>query len=189
MLQWGQSKAIISGEFRPQRDAAGAPTAWNFVVKADAAVLAVEEFGLAPMQVDEWQATGSYVPQEGRVTLSRLAIRSGDASIALSGDFVDAPDADAVHLAGEVSPMPVDTLKRFWPKFLAGKARDWVLQRVAGGQVHWWKFSRESGPGRSRQAQGAGEDIPPDAVKVELNLSGMSIVYIDENAAGPHGAG
>ena len=40
---------------------------------------------------------------------------------------------DAV--TGEVSPMPVDTLKRFWPKFLAGKARDWVLQRVAGGQV------------------------------------------------------
>ncbi|HYJ59749.1 MAG TPA: AsmA-like C-terminal domain-containing protein [Methyloceanibacter sp.] len=179
MLQWGQSKAVISGEFRPQRDAAGAPTAWNFVVKADAAVLAVEEFGLAPMQVDEWQATGSYVPQEGRVTLSRLAIRSGDASIALSGDFVDAPDADAVHLAGEVSPMPVDTLKRFWPKFLAGKARDWVLQRVAGGQVLGGTFSVNLGPGDLAKLK-AGEDIPPDAVKVELNLSGMSIVYIEK---------
>ncbi len=34
------------------------PTAWNFSLKADEAVLAVEEFGLAPMRIDEWQVAG-----------------------------------------------------------------------------------------------------------------------------------
>ena len=29
-LTWGQSKATISGEFRPVRDASGTPTSWNF---------------------------------------------------------------------------------------------------------------------------------------------------------------
>jgi hypothetical protein len=177
MLQWGQSRAVIRGEFRPVRVDGGPPTAWNFAIKADEAVLAVEEFGLAPMQVDEWQVTGSIVPQEGRVTLSHLAIRSGDASIALSGSVVDGPGADAVDLMGEVSPMPVDTLKRFWPKFLAGKARDWVLERVAGGQVLGGKFSVNLGPGELAKLE-AGEEIPPEAVNVELNLSGMSIAYI-----------
>ncbi len=43
-LSWGQSNATFSGEFRPVRDANGAPTSWNFTVKADQAVLAVEEY-------------------------------------------------------------------------------------------------------------------------------------------------
>ena len=54
-LIWGDSKATISGAVTPVRDASGAPTSWNFSLKADEAVLAVEEFGLAPMRIDEWK--------------------------------------------------------------------------------------------------------------------------------------
>jgi len=176
-LSWGQSEATFSGQFRPVRDANGAPTSWNFAVKADQAVLAVEESGLAPMKVDEWLATGSFVPQERRVTISRLAIRSGNASIVVAGTVVDSPGAEEVHLNGEISPMSVDVLKRFWPKFLAGKARGWVLERVSGGQVSGGKFSVNLGPAEFAKIQ-AGEDVPPEAVNVELNLSGMSIAYI-----------
>ena len=52
-LIWGQSKATFSGTFRPVRNAAGAPTSWDFAIKADEAVLAVEEAGLSPMKVDD----------------------------------------------------------------------------------------------------------------------------------------
>lgn len=176
-LAWGKSKAIISGEFRPVRDANGAPASWNFVLKADQAELAVEEFGLAPMKVDEWQVAGSLVPREGRVTISRFAIRSGEASIRLSGSLVDTPGAEEVHLTGEVSPMPVDVLKRFWPKFLAGKARGWALERISGGQVLGGKFAVNLGPGELAKIE-AGEELSPEAVSVELNISGMSIAYI-----------
>ncbi|MBC8012770.1 MAG: AsmA-like C-terminal domain-containing protein [Methyloceanibacter sp.] len=176
-LTWGKSKAIISGEFRPVRDANGAATSWDFALKADQAVLAVEEAGLAPMKVDEWHAAGSLVPQEGRVTFSRFAIRSGDASIQLSGSFVDTPGAGEVHLTGEVSPMPLDVFKRFWPKFIAGKARDWALERVSGGQVLGGKFTVNLGPAELAQIE-AGDAIPPEAVSVEIDFSGMSIAYI-----------
>jgi hypothetical protein len=176
-LSWGESKAIISGEFRPVRDGSGMPTAWNFTVKADGAALAVEEAGLGPMNVDEWQITGSLMPQEGRIAISRFVIRAGEASIAFSGSIVDAPHADEVHLTGEISPMPLDTLKRFWPKFLAGKARGWVLERVAGGKVLGGKFNVNLGPGERAKIE-AGGDVAPEAVNVELNLSEMSIAYI-----------
>jgi hypothetical protein len=176
-LSWGQSKAVISGEFRPVRDASGIPTAWNFTVKADEAVLAVEEARLGAMKVDEWQLAGSLIPQQGRTTISRFAIRAGNAFIALSGDIVDTQGTEEVHLTGEVSPMPVDTLKRFWPKFLAGKARDWVLERVAGGEVLGGKFNVNLGPGDLAKIE-AGGDVAPEAVSVELNLTGLSIAYI-----------
>ena len=182
-LSWGESKATLRGEFRPVRDASGTVTLWNFTLTAKDAVLAVEEFGLSPMKVDEWQATGSLAPQEGRLTISRFAIRSGDASIALGGTVIDTPGAEEVHLTGEVSPMSVDVLKRFWPKFLAGKARGWVLERVSGGQVLGGKFAVNLGPGDFAKIE-RGEDIPPEAVNVELNLSGMSIAYHLRNAAG-----
>jgi len=178
-LAWGESKATFSGKFRAVRDVNGRVTAWNFALRADDAVLGVEDFGLEPMAVDEWQATGSLIPQEGRINISRFVIRAGGASISLAGTAVDAEGAEEVHLAGEVSPMPVDVLKRLWPKFLAGKARAWVLERVSGGQVLGGRFAVNLGPAEVARIKAGGE-IPPEAVKVELNFSGMGIAYITE---------
>ena len=157
-LHWGGSNATLSGEFRPVRER-GMPTSWNFTLRATPAVLAVEEFGLAPMKVDEWQVSGSIAPQNGRVTISRFVIRSGSASIELAGSVVDTPGAEEVRLAGVVSPMPVDTLKRLWPKFLAGKARAWVFERVAGGEVHGGKFTVNLGPADIAKL-GTGAELP-----------------------------
>src|SRR5262245_22585613 len=178
-LVWGKSRATFSGLFRPERGGGGEPVAWNFDLKASPAVLAVEEFGLAPMNVDEWQATGSFIPKEGRINLTRFVIRAGEASITLAGTAVDRQGAEDVRFAGELSPMPVDVLKRFWPKFLAGKARAWVLERVSGGQVMGGRFAVNLDPA-SVAALKAGGEVPAEAAKVELNLSGMSIAYIRE---------
>ncbi len=176
-LAWGESKATFSGEFHPVRDANGMPTSWNFAVKAGPAVLAIEEHGLSPMKVDEWQAAGSFVPGEGRVAISRFVVRAGNASISFAGSLIDAPSAKEVHLTGEVSPMSVDVFKRLWPKFIAGKARAWVLERVTGGQVLGGKFSVNMGPEEVTKLESGGE-IPPAAVDAELNLAHLSIAYI-----------
>lgn len=178
-LVWGQSRATISGSFRPTRGADGSPVSWDFALKADDTILAVEEFGLSPMKVDEWSATGSIVPGEGRVTISRFVIRSGTSSISLAGYVVDAPTSPEISLSGEVSPMPVDTLKRFWPKFLAGKARQWVLERIAGGETQGGRFEINLAVGQLAEIEQGGE-VPPGAINVELNLAGMSIAYIPE---------
>ncbi len=113
------------------------------------------------------------------MTLSRFVIRAGDASIVMSGSVVDAPGSPAVKLAGKVSPMPVETLKRFWPKFLAGKAREWVLERVSGGQVVGGKFNVSLPAGAIAEIE-QGAAAPEGAVDVELNFSGMSIVYVED---------
>ncbi|MGV1014210.1 MAG: AsmA-like C-terminal region-containing protein, partial [Methyloceanibacter sp.] len=178
-LAWGKSKATISGTARPTRDANGALTAWDFDLKADEAVFAVEAHGLPPMKVDEWSLAGSFMPEEGRVTISRFIIRSGTAAITLAGDIVDAPTSPEIHLAGEVSPMPVDTLKRFWPKFLAGKARAWVLERIGGGEVLGGRFEVNLAAGQLEQIEEGGE-VPPGAINVELNLADLNIAYIPD---------
>jgi hypothetical protein len=176
-LRWGNSNATFSGKLRPVRDARNRVVSWNFNLKADDAVFGVEELGLGPLKIDEWTATGNLSPKDGRVTLSRFVIRAGDASITASGKVVDAPQSPAVTLAGEVSPMPVDTLKLLWPKFLAGKARQWVLERVAGGQVLGGKFNVAL-PAGAIAAIEKGGAAPDGAVNVELNFTDTSITYI-----------
>jgi hypothetical protein len=176
-LVWGKSKATFSGTFRPIRGADGEPVSWDFALKADDAVLAVEEAGLGPMKVDEWSAKGNIAVKQGKLTLSSFIIRAGDASIALAGAVADAGGSPEVHLTGTVSPMPVDTLKLLWPKFMAGKARAWVLERIAGGAVKGGKFSVNLGPGVLAAIEKGGE-APDGAVDVALGLSGLAIAYI-----------
>ena len=113
------------------------------------------------------------------MTLSRFVIRSGTASIELAGDVTDAPGSPEVHLTGTVSPMPVDMLKSFWPKFLAGDARKWVLQNVRGGEVLGGKVAVSLEPGELARMQ-AGAELAPEAVNVELDLANMSLTYVEK---------
>ena len=177
-LKWGESQATISGQFRPAGDDGGSPS-WTFKFRADDAVLAAPEFGLPPIKVDEWSAEGSVTPERGRMTLSRFVLRSGTASVELAGSIADAPGSPEVRLTGVLSPMPIDMLKQFWPKFLAGDARKWVMQNVAGGQVLGGKVAISLEPGELARMQ-AGAELAPEAVNVELDLAGMSLTYVDK---------
>jgi hypothetical protein len=85
-----------------------------------------------------------------------------------------------VHLTG---PMPVDTLKLFWPKFLAGDARKWVMQNE-----RWPSSWRQGGrflTARRACLMQAGAELAPEAVNVELDLAGMTSPY-REIAADPN---
>ena len=177
-LKWGQSEATVSGEFRPAGVDNGSQS-WTFRLKANDAVLGAAEFGLPPIKVDEWSAEGTVTPDSGRVTLSRFIIHSGSASIELAGSVVDARGSPEIHLTGVVSPMPIDVLKQFWPKFLAGDARIWVAKNVSGGQVLGGKVAISLAAGELARIEAGGEPAP-DAVNVELDLAGMSLTYIEK---------
>src|SRR5262249_19045687 len=86
-LDGGKSKATISGRFHPLRDASGEPASWDFVLRADEATLAVEEFGLPPMKVDEWRVNGSISAKDGCVTLGPVIIRSRRGPMSPAGGF------------------------------------------------------------------------------------------------------
>jgi AsmA-like C-terminal region/Protein of unknown function len=177
-LAWGDSKATFSGSFRAVANDHGSPS-WSFNLKADDATLAVEDWGLAPLKVDEWAAEGTVTPGAGRLTLSRFVIRSGTASIELAGNVIDAPGSPEMSLTGTVSPMPLDVLKQLWPKFLAGDARKWALQNVRGGRVLGGKIDVSLAPGELARIQ-AGAEPSPESVNVEVDYADLSINYIDK---------
>ncbi len=133
------------------------------------------------MKVDEWLATGSFVPQEGRVTISRFAIRSGDASIALVRQCCRyAGRLQEVHLAGEVSPMPVDMLEAVLAEISCRQgARPGCWSGSRSGQVLGGKFDVNLGPGEFAKIQDGGRDSSRHR-NGRAQFSGMSIAYIAE---------
>ncbi len=177
-LTWGSSKATISGSFRNVGTDHGSPS-WSFNLKADDTALGAEEYGLAPIKIDELAMEGTVTPGAGRLTLSRFVIRSGSASIELAGSVIDAPGSPEMRLTGTVSPMPLDVLKRFWPKFLAGDARKWALENVTGGQVLGGKVDISLAPGELARIQ-SGAEPAAEAVNVEVDYGGLTINYIDK---------
>ena len=122
---------------------------------------------------------GSVAPDDRRLTISSFIIRSGMSSIAFAGSIHDAPGSPEIQLAGELSPMTMDTLKRFWPKFFAGSAREWALQRVGGGQMLGGKFKVNLAAGELAKIE-AGGDAPEGAIDVDLDFTGLSIAYMDD---------
>lgn len=178
-VRWGKSEATFSGEFRPILDAEGNPVSWDFSLKADDAVFGVEEFGLGPIEIDELTLTGNLSPAEGRLTISRFIIRSGDASVTVAGNVFDAPGSPAISLAGEVSPMAGDMLKLFWPRLVAGKARGWVFENVTGGQIQGGKFDVNLPGGKLAEMMEQGAEAPDGAINAELDFNGVAVNYID----------
>ena len=188
-LSWGGSKATFSGEFRPVRASWRARTSWNFTLKADPAVLAVEEFGLTPMKVDEWQVDGQHHP--ARRPRDDFAVRHPlgqclDRACRHRGRYAgrrgspfggrDQPDVGR-RAEAALAEIPRRQGAR------AGCSSGWRADRFIGG-----KFAVNLGPADVAKL-GAGGELPAEAVNVELNLSGMSIAYIAGTAAGADQAG
>ncbi len=176
VIQWGASKATVEGLFEPIASVGGAKT-WGFRLQARDAVLAVEEFGLAPMRVDEWHAIGSVTPETGDMKLDRFVIKAGGASVELAGTVKDGEGSPAVKLSGRLSPMSIAIVKQFWPKFLASGAREWVGERVPEGQVTGGSLNINMPAGMIAGIVKGG-DIPDDAMRLEMEMKALKIEYL-----------
>ncbi len=177
-LQWGESRATISGEFTP-KITDNQIKSWSFQLVGNDSVLAVEEFGLAPSKVDQWNAEGTFYPEGRRIDLTRLVMRIGDAAVALAGSVVDAPGSPAVNITGRISPMPISTLKLMWPKFITAGAREWVGENVTRGYLTGGSLAINMPGGMmARYIDNSGE-IPDSAMQLDAEARDLEIHYID----------
>jgi len=177
-LEWGQSHATISGALRTTKDPQG-KNIWAFELNANDSVLGVEDFGLPPTKVEKWEAKGTLDPDSGKLVIEHFIIKMPTGSIELAGTILDAPGSPAAKLAGTFSAMPLSTLKKIWPKFIASGAREWVGERVNAGQLGGGTFQIDFKAGEFAALR-QGTDIPNSAFNLELTGTGLEIQYIQK---------
>ena len=177
-IQWGESRVTISGEFTPNV-ADDKIQSWSFKLRGDESVLAVDEFGLAPVKVDQWSAQGSFFPKERSIDLTQFIMRIGEGTFELAGRVTEAPGSPAVNISGRVSAMPIETMKLMWPKFLIAGARDWVGQNVTGGRLLGGSMAINMPGGMMvRMLDNSGE-IPDSALQLSAQAEDLEINYVD----------
>lgn len=176
-LNWGVSEVTISGGISPSAASTDQKKLWDFALFGDGASLAVEDFRLSAVKVDQLRADGTLDPDAGRMSINRLILKSGDASLQLAGDITNAPNSPDMRLEGSISPMPLDMLKRFWPKFLSPGSREWIGHNVRAGDVAGGTFKIALGGGELDGIHHGG-DLTPDAVVLDLDVRDLGIDYI-----------
>jgi len=143
-LRWRGSRVTLAGTLENE-ERGNAHSAWRYELKAIEGVLAADEFGVPPVQLDRLEAKGRILPRRGEVKLGAFSLKAGGAEVALKGDFVAGVDPASTKIQGTLSPMPINVLKALWPKAIAPGAREWVGERVTRGQMLGGSFRFVSG--------------------------------------------
>ena len=145
-LRWRGSRITMSGKMQSQTPQDGHPV-WSYDLSANEGEFAAAEFAVPPVNLQSWRATGRVLPHRGEIELADFNLKAGGGEIALKGDFVAGADPASTRLEGNLSPMPLETLKALWPKAIASGARDWVGERVAHANFLGGTFRFVSGAG------------------------------------------
>lgn len=128
-LDWGGSRVTLEGAVTSDPAAAGDPQ-WHFGLQSVDGVLSAEEFGVAPIAIESFQATGRIIPSEGLVQLSGLSLKAGGGEVTANGEVLTGHGTPSTRVEAQLSPMPVAVVKAMWPRAAAPGARDWVGAHV-----------------------------------------------------------
>lgn len=128
-LNWAGSRVTLEGAVSGEPTQTGEQQ-WHFGVQSIDGVLSAEEFGVAPIPIESFKATGRIIPSEGLVQLAGLSLKAGGGEVTANGEVITGGGTPSTRVEAALSPMPVATLKALWPRAAAPAARSWVGMQV-----------------------------------------------------------
>ena len=178
LLSWGSNQTVVSGILQPVSDE-GLLGKWKFSVRGDETRLGAADFGLKPIIVEEWWATGAFAPKEELLEVGGVYLRTGNATIRLQGRVEQALSTPGVYMSGEIGTISMPVLKRIWPSFIAPDTREWLGERVLDGRIIGGDVQIALPPGvLNKLAEGG--DIAPEMVSLKLELGDLVVLYLDD---------
>lgn len=156
-LDWGGSRITVEGAVTSAP--ADGIEQWNFGLKSLDGALSAEEFGVAPIQIDGFTATGRIIPSEGLVQIAALSLKAGGGEVSANGEVIVGDDTPSTRIEAQLSPMPLQLLKAMWPRAASPAARDWVGTQVERANLKSASLKLLSG--RFLESEQAPEGTPP----------------------------
>ncbi len=133
-LDWGGSRITVEGALSSDPAAEGEPQ-WHFGLKSTEGVLSAEEFGVAPIPIESFTASGRIIPGEGLVQLADFSLKAGGGEVRVNGEIITGQGDPSTRVEASVTPMPLATLKAMWPRAAAPAARTWVGTQVSNANL------------------------------------------------------
>jgi len=169
-FNWGESRVTLEGAVANDPAAGGAPE-WQFGIRSTEGALAAEEFGVAPIGIGAFQASGRIIPSEGMVQLAGLSLKLGDGEVTANGEVISGGGSPSTRIEASLSSMPLATLKALWPRAAAAAARAWVGTQVDAAHIQAASFKLLSG--RFVETDDPAGTVDPAAASGRQRLSAM----------------
>ncbi|MFG1346352.1 DUF3971 domain-containing protein [Xanthobacter autotrophicus DSM 431] len=106
---------------------------WPFHIGPKDVVLAGKEMNEPALAVDKVEVAGRFDPPSRQLIVDTGALASGAVTFNFTALFDFGVDVPYLKFDGAASPMPVGTIKRFWPVNIAPPARQFAIDNVSGG--------------------------------------------------------
>jgi hypothetical protein len=166
----GGNRMTLMGQIEAPEDGS---TIWPFKIGGGGTVFLTSVGGPGePLILNHIAVSGRYDAGRRRFVLDEGDVGNSDVGVAMSGN-ADFSGTDLRLTAGlAATRMPVDTLKRIWPVFVAPKVRDWIIEHLASGSVERLVVAVNA-PFETLKA--SGPPLPDDGLTVNALATGCLI--------------
>ncbi|WP_238121549.1 MULTISPECIES: DUF3971 domain-containing protein [unclassified Xanthobacter] len=164
-----ENKVALKGEITVP---AHAREPWPFELGAAEVVLKGPEMSEPALVIEQVMVAGAYDTVAHRLNVDRglLGSKAGSFSFTAALDFGIA--VPSLKFNGVASPMPVATVKRFWPVSIAPPARQFAIENVSGGMADGITLAVDMPLDLIGQKQ---VPLPEDSVRFTINGKGVSL--------------
>ena len=173
-LDAGGVSAHLTGWGDLVRDPGGAMARVDFETRADKIALAMPGVLAAPVSLRVAAARGEYLAATKDIVFDHLEVAGGALSVQAAGKLTLVPDkTPAVEIKGQMAPLAVRDLLRYWPLTLGRGARDWIDRNMPAGALGAVGFEAHLPAGLLDQSA-----LPDGALKVTIPLGGAEANYV-----------
>lgn len=145
---------------------------WPFQMVRKQVVLAGKEMPEPALVVDKVDVVGRFDPPTRQIIVETGFLGSAAGSFAFTALFDFGVDVPYVKFDGSASPMPVATIKRFWPVNIAPPARQFAIDNVSGGTADGITVAVKLALDLIGQKQ---VPLPDDAVRFTISGKGVTL--------------
>ncbi|MFG1478092.1 DUF3971 domain-containing protein [Xanthobacter sp. V4C-4] len=164
-----ENKVALNGEVTvPAR----ARDNWPFAIAQTRVVLAGPEMSEPPLVIDQVQVAGAFETASRQLVVERGLLGSKAGSFSFTATFDFGAAVPSLRMNGAASPMPVATVKRFWPVSIAPPAREFAIENVSAGTADGITLAVNIPLDLIGQKQ---VPLPEDSVRFTINGKGVTL--------------
>lgn len=174
-LDAGGATAHLIAQGDLVHDASGAIERVTFSTTIDKVALNMPGVLAGPTALRLVTARGSYLPATKDIVLDRVEIAGAALSAQASGTVtLVSGKAPAIELKGQVAPLGVRDMLRYWPLSVGEGARSWIDKNMPLAAVGPVSFEAHMPAGLLDEAV-----LPEAALKMTIPLNGAEVNYIE----------
>ena len=175
----GGSRAQVTGNVVPQRNADGRLSALKIALNARNVAIDAQGTVTSPVAVDRIDFVGTAAIDDARLDIDDLVVMSGNTGVRLRGSITGGGESAGILLSGRIRDLSASLLRRLWPPVMAPKTRDWVNRNITAGRITEGEFQVNLPVDALARAQ-RDKRLPDKSIKLHFRMAGVSAGYFKD---------